>query len=452
MKSQKILFFFLMISLAIIAFGANRAQAADFDPSYIISDSEITDYNSMNLSDIQKFLNHQNGTLSNYSALDKEGMLKTAAQTFFEVAQHWLINPKYLLLLVQKEESLLTDPTPSQGQYDHATGYGCPDSGGCDDRFRGFYRQVNSAAAQMRYYLDNINEFCYKPNSSYMIDGQEVTIQNTATAGLYNYTPHLHGNLNLWNLWNNYFSRKWPDGTLLQSEDTGQTYLLQNGNRREIISKAIFASRFDPKNIVQVSQTDLDLYNSGPAIKYLNYSLLSNSQGEIYMITDDTKREFSTSSLIKKLGFSADDIIKASDTDLALYADGPAISEYTFYPTGILVSDPRTKGIYYIQSSGKRPVINKEILKAVFPNQPIKKITADELDRYPTGDPVTLPDGWLVRAKSDTAVYVIANGKRLPIYSADTFVKMGYNWKNVKTVSDQTLAVQPLGQTINASW
>ena len=156
MKSRNTLIILFAIALALTALGAGHARAAEFDPSYIVSDSEMADYNSMDLSDIQKFLNKRNGTLVNYLSEDKEGMLKTAAQTFFEVAQRWMINPKYLMLLVQKEQSLLEDSSPKQGQYDRATGYGCPDSGGCDDRFKGFYRQVNSAAAQTRYYLDNI--------------------------------------------------------------------------------------------------------------------------------------------------------------------------------------------------------------------------------------------------------------------------------------------------------
>ncbi len=452
MKSQKILFIIFIISLALLAFGASRAHAAEFDPSYIVSDSEITDYNSMGLGDIQKFLSHRQGTLINYLSEDKEGMLKTAAQTFFESAQHWLINPKYLLLLVQKEQSLLDDPSPSPGQYDRATGYGCPDSGGCDDRWKGFYRQVNSAAAQTRYYMDNINEFNYQPNKTYTIDDQQVTIKNTATAGLYNYTPHLHGNLNLWNLWNNYFSRKWPDGTLIQADDDIKTYLIENGKRREIISKAVFASRFDPKKIVQISQTDINTYEEGAPIKYLNYSLLQDNRGDIFMIIDDLKRKFETSTLMKKFGFNGDDVINVSDSELAQYGDGNPISEYSFYPTGILTQDPKTKALYQVLSGGKRPIINQEILKANFPNQPIKKLTSAELDKYLTGDPVTLPDGWLVKAKKDSAVYVISKGKRLPIFSSEIFTKMKYNWKNVKTISNETLAVHPLGQTIIGDW
>ena len=218
------------------------------------------------------------------------------------------------------------------------------------------------------------------------------------------------------------------------------------------ISKAVFASRFDPKKIVQVSQTDINTYEEGAPIKYLNYSLLQDGQDNIFMIVDDLKRKFETSTLMKIFGFNGDDVIKVSDSELAQYGDGNPISEYSFYPTGIITQDPKTKSLYQVLSGGKRPIINQEILKANFPNQPIKKLTSAELDKYLTGDPVTLPDGWLVKAKKDSAVYVISKGKRLPIFSSDIFSKMKYNWKNVKTISDETLAIHTLGQTITGDW
>ncbi len=448
---QKVLAIFL-IFFSFFLIITRVAKAADFDPSYLISDTELTDYNSLDQNDIQSFLNHRAGTLKNYLTVDKEGNFKTAVQTFFETSRQWMINPKYLLVLVQKEESLLDDPNPSQGQYDWATGYGCPDSGGCDDRWKGFYRQVNSAAAQTRYYMDHINEFSFQPGNTYTIDDKQVTIKNTSTAGLYNYTPHLHGNLNFWNLWNQYFGMKWPDGTLMQVDGQDKIYLIQDGKRREIASKAIFISRFDPNKIVTVDESDLDSYTEGVPIKYLNFSLLQNSAGDIFMIVNDGKRKFSDPALLVKMGFNEDDITKVPDLELALYADGPAITQYSLYPAGILAQQAGTKNLFYLLSGEKRPILTPEILKANFTGLPIKKMTAIELDRFMPGNPVTLPDGWLIKTKKVNTIYVIADGKRLPIYSSAVFAKMKYDKKNIKIVSDDTLNVQPLGQIITGDW
>jgi len=457
MKQQffNFLLIFSLFFMPITVFGA------EFDPSYLISDSEILNFKSMSESDIVSFLSKRSGSLSNYITFDKENNPKTAAQAFYEVAQRWLVNPKYLLVLVQKEQSLLETASPTQKQYDWATGYGVCDNCSMDDpniqRFRGFYRQINSAAAQTKYYMDNIKEFNFQPNKTYNIDGESVTIKNTATAGLYNYTPHIHGNKVFWNLWNKYFGKKWPDGSLLQADDGNNVYYIENGLKRLVVSKAVLASRFDIKKIIEVSQSDLDSYDNGPDIKYLNFSLLQDSSSkEIFMIIDDYKRKFSDNNLMKKFGFNEDDLTSVTSADLALYKNGPDITQYTYYPTGIILQDSKaTKPydkLYYVISGQKRPILNKEIFDANFIGFKITKATSAELDGFLTGPNMTLPDGWLIKNKTISTVYVISNGKKMPIFNWRIFTNMNYKSTNIKIVSDQTLDLHELGQTITGDW
>lgn len=451
---------FALFTLSLLLLLPFSASASDFDPSYFISDAEITDFNSMTLTDIGNFLKERNGTLDNYLTFDKEGLPKTAIQSFYEIAQKWQVSPKYLMVLTQKEQSLLEDPSPSQKQYDWATGYGVCDSCGMDDesiqRFKGFYRQVNSAAAQTRYYMDNISEFTYQPNKTYNIDGTTVKFKNIASAALFNYTPHLHGNENLFNLMKKYFSRTWPDGSLLTTEESSAVYYIQNGAKRLIASKAIFASRFDAKKVLTVTQADIDSYDSGPSIKYLNFSLLqASSTSDVFMIMDDMKRKLATTTLLKKFGFNSDDIDVVSADELATYKDGPDITEYTNYPTGIILQDSKAKTayekLYYVISGEMKPITNKEIFDANFTGLKAKKVAASELENYMIGGNVTLPDGWLIKTKKSPAVYVISNGLRLVIPSGAVFKAMHYNSKNIKIVSEETMNLHPLGEVLTAN-
>ncbi|HLD28236.1 MAG TPA: hypothetical protein VJB67_01335 [Patescibacteria group bacterium] len=442
----------ILIGLLLLAVLASPALAAEFDPDYLISDSEMNNYNSMDLNDIVRFINRREGTLKDYITVDKEGNFITATQTFYEVAQKWMINPKYLLILVQKEMSLLTDTSPKQTQYDWATGYGCPDGSGCNTKWKGFYKQVNSAAAQTRYYLDNINEFNYRPGQTYNIDGQTVSPKNTATAGLYNYTPHIHGNELFWNLWNKYFGKKWPDGSLLQVEGKDIPYYIEDGLKREIASKSVFISRFDPDKIIEVSQADLDSYEEGVPIKYHNFSLLKNSRGDIYMIIDDQKRKIVSPEVFNQIGFSADEVISVADLELDEYGKGPDITQYTIYPTGTLLKDETSKEIYYVLSGKKQLIINNEIMDYNFKGLTVESASALELNKFRTGSPVTLPDGELVKVPGISTVYIISNGKRLPIFNSNIFTKMKYDWDNIISIRKDTLDVHPLGQTITGDW
>ena len=165
----------------------------------------------------------------------------SAAQIIANEAIAYNINPKVLLVLIQKESSLLTDDWPWAWQYRSATGYGCPDTAACSSTYYGFYNQVHNAARQFRLYANNplaynyvigANNIKYHPDPS-SCGTQRVTIVNSATAGLYNYTPYVpnqaalnnlyglgdgcsaYGNRNFWRLFNDWFGP-----TLVPTYDT----------------------------------------------------------------------------------------------------------------------------------------------------------------------------------------------------------------------------------------
>ena len=111
------------------------------------------------------------------------------------IAQACTISPRVLLVLLQKEQSLLT--TPSAAGYQKATGYACPDTAACDARYFGFFNQVYRAAWQFREYTAHPGDWRYRIGSNaiqYHPDAtcgsSRVEIVDQATANLYNYTPY----------------------------------------------------------------------------------------------------------------------------------------------------------------------------------------------------------------------------------------------------------------------
>ena len=123
----------------------------------------------------------------------------SAADVIWEVSQACDINPQVLLVLIHKEQGLLTasGASLSARDYEAAAGYACPDHGACDPQWAGFPSQLYGAAAQFhRYRLDpgSYDVVAQRPTRiAYSPDAQcgsgEVTVANQATAGLYNYTP-----------------------------------------------------------------------------------------------------------------------------------------------------------------------------------------------------------------------------------------------------------------------
>ena len=272
---KKILIFTFFIAFFGIFITTKDAQAlsgADFQPGRIIDDSVFFSSGNISPNDIQNFLNAKvpvcdtNGTqpyagttraaysttrgypppficLRNYSQdtpnKDPEpglcgiysGGEKTAAQIIYDIGVSCSINPRALIVLLEKEQSLITDDWPWSIQYRSATGFGCPDTAPCDIQYYGFFNQVFNAARQFKRYQRDANIFSYRSNRDNYIQynpnsacgGSNVFIQNQATAGLYNYTPYqpnsaalsnifgsgdacsAYGNRNFWRLFNEWF-------------------------------------------------------------------------------------------------------------------------------------------------------------------------------------------------------------------------------------------------------
>lgn len=157
---------------------------------------------------------------------------KNAAQIIYDVAQACGINPQVLIVLLQKEQSLVADDWPWSIQYRSATGYGCPDTAPCESEYYGFFNQIYQAAKAFRRYESNPtlynyrsgrNNFVYHHPSLGACGGSNVFIENQATANLYIYTPYqpnsaalnnlygtgdscsAYGNRNFWRLFNDWF-------------------------------------------------------------------------------------------------------------------------------------------------------------------------------------------------------------------------------------------------------
>lgn len=196
-----------------------------WDAGRIIDDGIFTNKSSMSPGQIQTFLNSKvpecdsdgsepseygGGTRAQW-ANAKYGQTSftclkdyrehgnSAAQMIYNVAQEFSINPQVLIVLLQKEQGLVTDEWPLNVQYRSATGYGCPDTAPCDSQYYGLANQLTWAGRMFRAILNNSpswytpyvlgNNFIrYSPDSS--CGGSNVNIQNRSTQALYNYTPY----------------------------------------------------------------------------------------------------------------------------------------------------------------------------------------------------------------------------------------------------------------------
>jgi len=236
-----------------------------WDPGYIVSDANFFDANSMTVEEIDSLIYrelpycatwHARSQMPNDSGLpytclkdrlwdipyiDQPGDDGTqycapiapatrvsTGVVIATVASACGISPKTLLVTLEKEMSLLTDPWPWEVQFRSALGFACPDSAPCDPDFYGFVGQIYSAARQFQVYVQRPELFNFQAGTDNdVMFGTEchagsIFIRNGPTAALYNYTPYqpnqfivaggggesvcdAYGNYNFWKIWWNWF-------------------------------------------------------------------------------------------------------------------------------------------------------------------------------------------------------------------------------------------------------
>ena len=445
---KKTIVFITFLTL-LLTFPFSVANAAMFNSGLVLTDSELSNKNSMSMSDIKNFLNSQPGILGTYADMS---VRMYAYQIIYDVAQAYSINPKYILVLLQKEQGLLSDPDPSEKQIAWATGYSICDDCSMDDpkltKYQGLANQIDWGAGSTRYYMDHPEEFKYQIGETYTIDGQSVTMGNNATRALYTYTPHIHGNELLFNLWNKYFSLSYPDGVLLQNVEDGGIWLIQNGKRRPFTTRVAFASRYSFDKVITVKQSEIEKFEKGVPISYANYSLLQTPDKKIYLLEDDQLKLIASDEAFRLLGFNPEEVEQVTLDDIAGLEFGDNLDVNSSYPTGALLQDNTTGGVYYVKNGSKYPIWDRKLIFLYYSDKKITPVSPDELIKYTKDSPVKLKDGELVKSSTSPQVYFISNGSKRPINSVEVFESLGFEWKNIIEVSDKIINLHPLGSEL----
>ncbi|HUD06359.1 MAG TPA: hypothetical protein VMR34_00580 [Candidatus Saccharimonadales bacterium] len=220
----------LAVMLAVLLFNTPKVHAEPYNPNYLISDSIFDNTTVMSTASIQSFLVSEGSGLANYSDVincnpttptapdpysasyyNNCGASVSAAQIIYEASQAYGISPRVILATLEKEQSLVTTPDPTQSQINCAMGYNS--CGG----YVGFFNQVDNGTWQLRTYIQLMNGqgwwghspsqyVCANGSSLYSTGlypgrtvtfadpggtAETITLADASTAALYCYTPYV---------------------------------------------------------------------------------------------------------------------------------------------------------------------------------------------------------------------------------------------------------------------
>lgn len=432
---------------------AQAADGAQFDAGNIISDAIFFDGQGLSTGDVQSFLdskvavcrsgytclrNYRQATPSMAESPNRCGAYagstsESAATIIAKVGSACGINPKVLLVLLEKEQSLVSDTWPLDLQYRNATGFACPDTAPCDASFSGFFYQVYYAARQFKTYAlypgsynyrsGQDNQILYNPNRG--CGTSTVFIQNQATANLYIYTPYqpnaaalgnlygigdacsAYGNRNFWRIFTDWFGST-QSGTLFRSPGNPAVYVVSHNLKHVVSDMTMFSAYAPTGGLTFVSDSYLNsIPTGGPAGR-----IIRDDRGAIYFIDSGIRLGFSSCPQVEEYGGSCGSTgyVQLTNQQVERFVLGPAVQP---------LLGTREGPAYWISGGKKHEILDvSSLAEASLPTSVSVILTQNAVANLPWGQPVARNEV-VVQSRESGVNYVLSAGKRYALTAAN---------------------------------
>ncbi len=234
---------------------------------------------------------------------------------------------------------------------------------------------------------------------------------------------------------------KLSDGTLIKSRARGDIYKIEDGKRRHIASAGIFKKYGFLLSAVKVlSDRELLGYANGDVIAYPEDTLLeSQKDGKRYVIKNGEKRYVVSLAVFRQNKFKEKDIVKVSEEEIEALPSGGIVG----LPEGTVVSlSSKASAPNYMISDGGKKLISSWAMfnRWKFSKQKIKVISKKDFAQYPDKGELLLPDKSLIRVAGASEVYAVFGGKKYWIMDGKVFADLKLNMSAVNALSTSDMA------------
>jgi hypothetical protein len=384
---------------------------------------------------------------------------RSSAQIIYDTAQQFSINPQVLLVLLQKEQALVTDTWPISIQYRSATGYGCPDSAACDSQYYGLTNQITWSARMFRAILNNSSTW-YTPktlgnnsiqwNPSTSCGSSIVNIENRSTQALYNYTPYQpnqaalnagYGNGDSCSSYGNrnfylYFS-DWFGGTrqsaIVRTATSPTFYLLTDGKRYAISSGDIlYAYGLQGLSVTVVSDNYLNSVTDGGVL-----STLFTIQGDptTYLADGGKRYGIPSGTYCTNWGLQCGNTSIQKSIGLEIFNSMP--------DGGVLKPIMQFSGSYYLMVNGQAEQFTSQQAMTEHSYSTTDAITIQNWTNAIRQAGVLLPENnSFVKFGSGNGIYIYSGNKFYSIPDMNTYLAWSYG-KTVFTDNTSAYNITP---------
>ncbi|MDF1497843.1 MAG: N-acetylmuramoyl-L-alanine amidase [Patescibacteria group bacterium] len=233
-----------------------------------------------------------------------------------------------------------------------------------------------------------------------------------------------------------------PNGSLLQEFDTAKVFYIENRQKRamEMTGEEFIKMGFSTNNIIKVFKSDLKIYENGKIIKFAPNGELLKDKNGNVFLIENGKKRKFTSPQLFEYLGYKWKNIK-EDLNIDFYLQNSDM----IYPDGTLVKQENNFKIYLIKNKERHEITSNNLMNVLgFQTKNVISISRDEFDHYPEGKVVKYPDNTLLKAEGFPVIYLVKDGKRKEFTSSVLFEKSGYKWNNIINTTKEEIKNYPL--------
>jgi len=240
-----------------------------------------------------------------------------------------------------------------------------------------------------------------------------------------------------------------PNQKLIKVRNKAAVYLLEDGVKKPIISAEVFeANSLNWSEVETVSEDEIDSYAEGEVLNYPDGTLVKGSSPAVYVISEGQKRPIHSAQAFSNLGYQWGNIKRIRDVELNKYEQGLVVAKTSSAPEGSLIRVKNTAGVYQVKGGKLKSVQSKEVFEThKFKWENVLEVTREQKNKLLVGEKLSYPDGTLVKGEG-AGIYLIDQGEKRPIKSADDFQSLNYEWSQIKAISAKEINALSVGKKL----
>ena len=173
----------------------------------------------------------------------------------------------------------------------------------------------------------------------------------------------------------------YPDGLLVRSTNDPVIYLLESGKKRMVTSAVLFEKlEYGWDDVVLLSPSEIGEYQIGKILAYPDGTLIKRKgYSAVYKIENGERKEFTSIALFEATNSKWSDVVELSGEELLAYSNGGSLK----YPENTLIKE-KTGGKIYAIKNGEAEWIKtaEEFIEAGYKWSDVIEISKDEMGLY----------------------------------------------------------------------